>query len=189
MLPSAIVGRAKVGGDINSFSLALFFLTCGLTVLLADGAKEAEAGASRLAVVMLVAMLAPPMVSEVPLIADFAAKATDLPQTGQNVAFEYLKRHPGEAYFPWFPLSHLFAEHQFRHYAFGIADRVLAREDVTTADFRAYMPADPRIVAFASDGTPDIFGHDLMSYLLEYGCVETEAELPGWQVYAKEGCQ
>ena len=189
MLPSAIAGRAKAGGDINSFSLALFFLTCGLTVMLADVARAAEPVSARLAVSVLASILTVLMVSEAPLIAGLPAKARELPQTGQNVAFEYIERHPGEAYFPWFPLAHLFAEHEFRHYAFGIADRVLAGEPVSVADFRAYMPANPRIIAFAADGTPDIFGHDLMKYLPEYRCQASEPELPGWLVYAKQICR
>ncbi len=43
--------------------------------------------------------------------------------------------------------------------------------------------------ALTVPGRGDIFGQDLMSYLPDYRCLETEAELPGWQVYAKEGCK
>jgi hypothetical protein len=185
MLPSAIAGRAKAGGDINSFSLALFFLTCGLTVMLADMARGVDPLAMRVAVPVLVAILAPLAISEAPLIPALPAKVGELPQARQNVAFEYLRRHPGEAYFPWFPLAHFFAERQFRHYAFGIADRLLAGEQVTLADFRAYVPGHPRIIAFSSDGTSDIFGRDLMTYLPEYRCCFNDPELPGWQVFGK----
>ena len=185
MVPSAIAGRAKAGGDINSFSLSLFFLTCGLTVMLADLADGMEPVRRRLAVCAMVAMLLPLAVSEAPLIPTLPAKIRELRQAPQNVAFEYLQRHPGEAYFPWFPLAHYLAEHQFRHYAFGIADRLLAREPVSIADFRAYIPANPRIIAFSSDGTRDVFGYDLMTYLPEYRCCVSDPELRGWAVYGK----
>lgn len=185
MLPSAIAGRAKAGGDINSFSLALFFLTCGLTVMLADIASGMEPVFRRLAATVLVAMLALPLISEAALIPRLPAKARELPQAGQNVAFEYLRSHPGEAYFPWFPIAHYFAEHRFRHYAFGIADRLMAGEPVSVEDFRAYIPANPRIVAFSSDGTPEVVGFDLMDYLPEYRCCTNDAALPGWRVYRK----
>jgi hypothetical protein len=108
-----------------------------------------------------------------------------LPQTPQQVAFNYLNRHPGEAYFPWFPLAHLYAEHQFRHYSFGIVDRLLAGEPVSSSDFRAYTPRDPRVIAFAADGTPQVLGYDLMKYLPEYSYQVNEPELPGWLVYGK----
>jgi hypothetical protein len=186
LLPFSIVGRAKAGGDVNSLSFALFFLTCGLTVLLADVFRAAQSASTRrLAVSVLVATLLPLALSEAPLALDIRASAKRLPQAAQEVAFEYLRRHPGGAYFPWLPLPHLYAEHQFRHYAFGIADRLLAGETVSMADFRAYIPRDPRIIAFAKDGTPRLFDYNLMDYLPEYSYQVNEPELPGWLVYAK----
>jgi hypothetical protein len=186
LLPFSIAGRAKAGGDVNSLSFSLFFLTCSLTVLLADVCRGAQNGATRrLAVSVLAATMLPLALSEAPLAVDIRASARRLPQAPQQVAFEYLRRHPGQAYFPWLPLSHFYAEHQFRHYAFGIADRLLAGEPVGNADFLAYTPRDPRIVAFTNDGTPRLFAHDLMNYLPEYTDQVNDPELPGWLVYAK----
>jgi hypothetical protein len=186
LLPFSIAGRAKAGGDVNSLSFALFFLTCGLTVMLADVARGAQSGAARrLAVSVLAAMMLPLAISEAPLAFDIRASAKRLPQAPQQAAFEYLNRHPGEAYFPWFPLAHFCAEHQFRHYSFGIVERLMAGEPVSTADFRAYIPPDPRVIAFANDGTPQLFGYDLMKYLPEYSYRVNDPELPGWLVYGK----
>ena len=186
LLPFSIAGRAKSGGDTNSLSFALFFLTCGLTVLLADVARFAESGAARrLAVSVLLATMLPLALSEAPLALDIRASAGRLPQAEQEVAFEYLKRHPGEAYFPWFPLSHFYAEHQLRHYAFGVVERLMAGEPVSMDEFRAYIPRDPRIIAFGSDGTPQLLGYDLMKYLPEYSYQVNDPELPGWLTYGK----
>jgi hypothetical protein len=127
----------------------------------------------------------PLAISEAPLALDIRAAARRLPQAAQQAAFEYLNRHPGEAYFPWFPLSHYYAEHQFRHYAFGIADRLMAGEPVSRAEFLEYIPRDPRVIAFAADGSPKLLGYDLMKYLPEYRYQATDPGLPGWQVYAK----
>ena len=182
----SIAGRAKAGGDVNSLSFALFFLTCGLTVMLADICRGAQSASTRrLAVSVLVATLLPLALSEAPVALDLRASVKRLPQAAQEVAFQYLKRHPGEAYFPWLPLSHFYAEHQFRHYAFGIGDRLLAGETPSQADFRAYIPRDPRIIGFAKDGTPRLFEYDLMNYLPEYSYQVNEPELPDWLVYAK----
>jgi hypothetical protein len=186
LLPFSIAGRAKTGGDLNSLSFALFFLTCGLTVMLADVSRGAQSGsARRLAVSVLVATMLPLALSEAPLAFDIRASAKRLPQAPQEVAFNYLNRHPGEAYFPWFPLAHFYAEHQFRHYGFGIADRLMAGEPVSMADFRAYIPRDPRVIAFSQDGGRQVFGYDLMKYLPEYSYELNDPELPGWLVYGK----
>ena len=187
LLPASILGRAKVGGDINSFSFALFFLTCGLTVLLADSVATAGLPTlRRLAAWGLVAIILPIMVSEAPLVIEIPSKIRQLPQSGQNVAYEYLVRHPGQAYFPWFPLSHFYAEHQFRHYGYGIGDRLLAGESFTTADFRAYMPPQPALIAFSKDGTREVAGYDLLKYLPEYRRKIDDPELTGWTAYAKD---
>ncbi len=189
LLPLSFAGRAKTGGDINSLSFALFFLTCGLTVMLADIARAQSVSTRRLAISVLVATILPLAISEAPLVLDIPAKIRELPQTGQEAARAYLSRHPGEAYFPWFPLSHYYGEHQFRHYMWGIADRLLAGEPVSQADFRAYIPPDPRVIAFASDGTPELYGFDVMKYLPEYRCPVNEPELSGWLVYGKCGAR
>ena len=186
LLPFSIAGRAKVGGDVNSLSFALFFLTCGLTVLLADSARSAPvAGTRRLALSVLAAILLPLALSEAPLILDIPASIRRLPQAPQEVALNYLRRHPGEAYFPWLPQSHYFAGRQFYHYAFGIADRLMAGDPVNEAEFRAYIPKDPRAIAFAADGTPQVAGFDLMHFLPAYRYPVQDPELPGWTVYER----
>ena len=179
LVPLSILGRAKTGGDINSLSFATFFLTCGLTLLLADLARARLAMSTLLAVLILLTAY------EAPLAFGIMSKIRQLPHAPQEAAFRYLQRHPGEAYFPWFPLSHYYAEHEFRHYGFGIADRLMAGETISTQEFRAYMPGDPRIVAFSKDGNRDLFGHDLMQFLPKYDVQARDPELPGWIVYRK----
>lgn len=186
LLPFSIAGRAKAGGDINSLSFALFFLACGLTVMLADVAHDAESGSTRrLAVSVLVAIALPLALFEAPLVFDIRASVQRLPQAEQQVVFEYLNRHPGAAYFPWFPLAHYCAEHRFYHYSYGIVERLLAGEPVSMADFRAYIPPNPRVVAFGADGSPRLLGYDLMQYMPEYTYPVHDPELPGWLVYGK----
>jgi hypothetical protein len=180
LLPFSIAGRAKTGGDVNSLSFALFFLTCGLTVMLADAART-----RRLAVSVLAATVVLLAVSEGPLAFDIPSSARQLPESAQEVACAYMKRQPGTAYFPGLPLAHYYAERQFRHYSFGIADRLLAGEAISVADFRAYIPRDPRIIAFAADGPPQVFGFDLMKYFPEYRERVQDPALPGFLVYGK----
>ena len=185
LLPCSIAGRAKVGGDINSLSFSLFFLTCGLTLMLAGTARNAHHDRRRVAFALLLAIMLPLALFEMPLAFDLGAACTRVSASQQQVAFEYLVRHPGQAYFPWLPQSHYYAEHRFRHYSYGIADRLLAGEPVTGSEFRAYIPRDPKVIAFGADGTPDIAGYDLMKFLPEFRYRVQDLQLPGWLVYAK----
>ncbi|HXM41399.1 MAG TPA: hypothetical protein VN924_09110 [Bryobacteraceae bacterium] len=186
LLPFSIGGRAKAGGDVNSLSFSLFFLTCGLTVMLADSWRSAQSrSARRVAVSVLVACILPLAISEAPLALDIRASARRVPHAAQAAAFDYLNRHPGGAYFPWFPIAHYYAEREFRHYAFGIVDRLLAGEPVSGAEFQAYVPRNPAVIAFAADGTRELFGYDLMNYMPEYSRLVNDPELPGWLVYTR----
>jgi len=190
LLPFSIAGRAKIGGDINSLSFALFFFTCGLTVMLADVARRAEnAAIRRLAIAVLAGVIIPLAISETPLAAEIPSLIRELPHSDQATALAYLERHPGGAYFPWFPISHFYAERQFRHFAFGVLDRVAAGETITDEQFRAYIPKDPQVIAFGKDGTRDMFGFNLMRFLPEYTTQTANAELPGWVTYTKAAGQ
>jgi hypothetical protein len=215
LLPFSILGYAKVGGEFNNFSFALFFLTCGVTMMFADlwhGGDDAStrhlAGSALVATTLLLTVF------EARVALDIPSKLRGLSQTEQQVAFAYLERHPGEAYFPWFPLAHLQAEGQLRHFVWGLADRWLAGEKVSSAELRAYIPRDPRVIAFGKveysgptvegyelmnlpeysrsvndpefPGWPSVEGYDLMKYLPEYSRSVNDPELPGWLVFAKK---
>ncbi len=188
-LPFSILGYAKVGGDVNNFSFALLFLTCGVTMLFADLWHGGDtASTRRLALSVLVATALPLAVYEAPLALGIPYNLRRLSHTQQQVAFAYLERHPGEAYFPWLPLAHLEAEGQFRHFIWGLVDRWLAGETVSREEFRAHIPRDPRVIAFTFGeySGPKVEGYDLMKYLPEYSRSINDPELPGWVMYAKK---
>jgi hypothetical protein len=189
LLPSSILGAAKVGGDVNSFSFALFFLTCGVTLAIADLWYGASADSTRqLAMTVLVAIALSLGAYETRSVLDIPSAVSGLSHTDQEVAFAYLERHPGQAYFPSFPLAHLDAEGQFRHFESGIVDRWLAGETVSDTEFWAYIPRDPRVIAFGPTGDPgpDQKGYDLMRNLQAYSRTVNDPELPGWLVYEKQ---
>ena len=183
-LPFSILGYAKAGGDVNSFSFALFFLTCGVTMMLADLWHGAKAVASRhLALSVLLATALPLAVYEAPVAYEIPSEIRGLPQTGQQIAFAYLKQHPGKAYFPWFPLAHLYAEGQFRHFIWGLVERWTAGETVSMEEFRAYIPTDPQVIVFAGsdyESGPRSSGFDLMKYLPAYSRSVDDPELHNW---------
>jgi hypothetical protein len=187
-IPFSILGNAKSGGDVNSFSFALFFLTCGLTMMLADLWHSAKAAPTRhLALSVLLATALPLAVYEAPVAHHIRSEVRGLPQTEQQMVFAYLKQHPGKAYFPWFPLAHLYAEGQFRHFIFGFVDRSLAGEPVSMTEFLAYIPPNPQVIVFAGydESGPRISGFDLMKFLPEYSRSVNDPDLHGWIDYAK----
>jgi hypothetical protein len=216
LLPFSILGYAKVGGDLNNFSFALFSLTCGVTMMFADlWHGGGMASARHLALSALVATALLLAAFEVRLAFDIPAQVRGLSHTEQQVAFTYLERHPGQAYFPWFPLAHLEAEGQFRHFLWGLVDRSLAREPASRAELRAYIPQDPRVIAFGEvefsaptverlnlmkyppvnsrsvndtelPGWPTVEGYDMMKDLPEYSRSVNDPELPGWLVFTKQ---
>lgn len=78
------------------------------------------------------------------LVSDLKA----LGQTPLAQASAYVRRAPGEAWFPGCPLVHVLHEGQLHHARAGIWDRVHARHPVPLALFRQHVPHDVRIVAF-----------------------------------------
>jgi hypothetical protein len=156
-----------------------------MTMMLADLWHGTNAASTRhLALSVLLATALPLAVCEAPEAYSLRAEVRGLPHTDQQMAFDYLKQHPGKAYFPWFPLAHFYAEGQFRHFIWGLVDRSLAGETVSMTEFRAYIPPDPQVIFFAKDG-PQVYEFNLMKYLPEYSRAAEDPELHGWTDYAK----
>jgi hypothetical protein len=126
-------------------------------------------------------------VYEAPVANNIRFDVRGLSQTEQQIAFAYLEQHPGKAYFPWFPLAHLCAEGQFRHFVWGLVDRWMVGETVSMTEFRAYIPRDPQVIVFKSYDLsgPRVMGYDLMKYLPEYSRSVNDPELHDWIEYAK----
>jgi hypothetical protein len=187
-IPFSILGNSKVGGDYNAYSFSLFFLTCGVTLMLADLWHGAKAAPTRhLALSVLLAMVLPLAAYETTAAHHIPSEVRGLSQSEHQVVFAYLKQHSGKAYFPWYPLAHLYAEGQFRHFIWGLVDRWMAGEQVSMTEFRAYIPPDPEVIVFAGsdDQAPRVVGFDLMKFLPEYSRSVNDPDLHGWIEYAK----
>lgn len=188
LIPSSLAGHVRMGGDINSLSFAAFFFVCGLTLSLRDIASRVEDPQSRiLAVAVIAALLIPVAVFEAPLALAIPREYKNLKDSELQRAFVYLQQHPGRAYFPWFPLSHYFAEGRFYHFAFGIFDRVSSGDVVTPAELRPNIPAQAQVVVIGNDGMRVKYGFDLADVLPDHHCLIRDPELSGWHVYAKAG--
>jgi hypothetical protein len=184
LLPPSMAGIAKIGGDINSLSFSSFFLTIGVTCMLADLAgRQSRREVRQTAKGCLLALTVLLTVIELPVA--LPARIHSLKVSEQQIVFDYIRGHQRSTFFPWFPLSHLLAEGRFYHSGYGIADHVLAGYEVRPEYFRAYAPAHMSSIAFGKDGAREVEGIDLLSFWgATHTCAISDPVLTTWQVYA-----
>ena len=152
MVPAAIAGRMKWGGNENSLGLALFFFVLALLAEIAAVRDEAEAR------LWSIPVLACCLVGLMPA-AYFSVKSR--PASPIQQAFVYARQHPGQVYFPQFPLVHLMAEGKLYHFSWGLTDRRNAGVPVSDEHFRANISPNAEVLAITSLNAP--FESDMTS--------------------------
>jgi hypothetical protein len=121
LLPMCTLGAVYVGGGLGSFDKALFFLFGCIAfwtgrALVAPGYSISRSALLGCTLILLSAA------SGVLLLAQ-KVRSDRLPWRGPvETAFRYLQKHPGQAYFPWLPLSHYYAEGRLTHFETGVRD-------------------------------------------------------------------
>ena len=185
-LPLSVMGASKMGGDVNSFSLCLFFLLLALMLLLQEAMiSAADSQLCNIAHASILALMGVAMSFTVLFIALIPTHLRSLPDTEQEVAFRYVLAHPGQVYFPWFPLVHLMAEHADYNSGYGLWDHVAAGVVPSEQEFRTHMPSSAESVAFGRDGNTHVSDMNLMTYLPGYICASRNPELPGFIILSK----
>lgn len=161
-IPFSLLARAKLGGNFNSYAVTLYFLTLAAGSVLAElflplpaatAARPRPGAPTRLffvGVVMVAAVAAAWKVP--PHIADLVSRLRDSPM---RQAFRYAKAHPGQAYFPHFPLATLLADGKLYHSAYGLWDLHNAGKSIDASRWSAYLPPDMRVAAFHRDSRYD----------------------------------
>jgi hypothetical protein len=148
LVPLAILGRVKKGGDVNSFSPALYplLLACCERLLEVLLERQANAGFGQawrrlLAVTLagLTLLVMPGFVKDAKLYAKLRPSRAE---------YQFLRTHPGEAYFPWHPLAHLEAEGRLTHHAHSVWERGVAGFVVPRSHVISGIPAGCRYVCF-----------------------------------------
>ncbi len=185
-IPAALAGRAKWGGDVNAFSVVTYFAAMAVALLaveaFAPGRKPARGRKAYPAAVLAAAALAVLVVrgpGDVRTLEHHAASA-DL----SDEAFEFARRHPGEAYFPWEPLSTLMAGEPAAHFASAILERHVAGFPVPASQFLAHVPAGLKYVAYPRAGFVSFNAHAPLSEFTEPTFVP---ELPDFRVFQRRG--
>jgi len=187
MVPSSMLARIKYGGLSYVLSPALYFLISGFTIALGGYASTQPSifapafhKAARTILIIMVTLLCGATVVKFCNIGDimrgFSGSLTD-------AAYEYAKRHPGEAYFPDNPLASLLAEGKLYHSGCGLTDREMTGFKISLEHFMKYVPSNIKIVA-RPHGSPFIY--EMMDYPPGFSKRINLEELPGWIVYTRK---
>jgi hypothetical protein len=188
MVPTSVMGAAKVGGTDNSFH-AYYYLVAACALIFRDWLSSFTAQrnnfprvAARILLLTTVSFAAGNLYG---VYTDFPSSPSSYSyiwQNPQEQAFAYDRHHPGEVYFAWNPLSSFMAEGKLYHFAYGVFDRKLAGYPVSQAQLHCYLPAHMRYVAYHVDSTIKA----CCDYLPEYSKRVKLPELSGWIVYERQ---
>lgn len=146
--PGSVAGYVKVGGAVNSFVPALYFLSCGaaLAFLRADARSRAPRAAAFAACLLLGTQTALDAVS--------AGRHARRGSWDADFAFASVRRDPSRVFFPWFPLSTYLGTGAFTHTELGTVERELAGLSLPKAAGDAGLPASVRFVLCGKDPCP-----------------------------------
>jgi len=178
LFPAGILGCIKLGGDQNSF-YSLYFLAAAAGGALAWNAGTLSRPGWRRAFRVLCFFYCLGNAAFTWSAGGYGRWERRVsPWANRNQeAYAFMRRHPGEAYFPWYPLAGLLAEQRLYHFEYGILDRFLAGFEPTREHVLAHVP--PHMHLLVSGQKPWIL-HDFPDYTEE----RRTPELPGWILFA-----
>jgi hypothetical protein len=186
MMPISLLQLVKIGGHNNAYGYVIYFLLAATNLALIKAATESTSlysqFAQTIAKLFVFLMVIGIALIQIPSIAPIFVRLPKLGENPQEVAYSYAKKHPGEAYFPWNPLSTFMAEGKLYHWSYKIYELEEANFKISDERFRQYIPANTKFVAFSSR----LVLENTLRYLPDFSKQVTVDELPGWIVYARE---
>lgn len=186
MMPISLLQLVKIGGNDNAYGYTVYFLLAATNLALIKAATESTSlysqFAQTIAKLFVFLMVIGIALIQIPSMAPIFVRLPKLGDNPQEVAYNYSKKHPGEAYFPWNPLSTFMAEGKLYHWSYKIYELEEANFKVSDERFRQYIPANAKFVAFSSR----LVLENTLQYLPEFSKRVTVDELPGWIVYARD---
>ncbi len=188
MAPTSILGRVKIGGDINSFSFSSYFIFLAASLILVQVANRIFALEFQGSVgnirrlsggILLVFTFSIYSATSWEIRRD-----THRGSDSADQAFDFIKTHPGECYFPWDPLVHLMAEGRLYHFCYGVFDRELAGYPLSREHILQGLPPQLKVVVFGV-GTDR---HYALKYLPEFSKPDLSflKEMPAAIVYVRK---
>jgi hypothetical protein len=179
LVPTSVAGRIKAGGAENALSPAIYFfaLACLLELAPYLSAASADDSRARLALVALAILLGTYVIFRLPENVYLTLKKSA--QTPTEEVYRFSRSHPGQVYFPQFPLAILMAEGRLYDFSWGLSDRRAAGHPVPEAQFLADTPSSTNKMAL----TPWVpaWERDIYSRCKAGGDTQDSA-LPGFTV-------
>jgi hypothetical protein len=173
LMPTAVAGRLKVGGDVNHESFFLFFLLLALIAWVCETGLQTQLH-------KWLALAALLLFSGINLPQLRGLRGWGEAWKNQNeVVYEFLRKHPGEIYFPWNPLSSFLAERRLYHFDYGVFDRNLGQSEVTPEHLQQAIPSRQPLIA----STYAHHDYILRRYFPTYVPYPARADLPEWRIY------
>jgi hypothetical protein len=187
-IPLALLAFAKVGGDVNAFSIPLYNLAIG-TVLLLLGLHAPRSRAQAPVVAPSIGKLWLLALSLLTLVPSRGV-AHELAATHANpseAAFAFERRHPGRAYFPWNMLSVVMANGKVYDAEDGLISHTrMAGLPVSIEQFRARLPPHAKLLALPPNYPVRWTRGFILEQLPEFRRSVTVSELPGWTCLKRE---
>jgi hypothetical protein len=149
LLPTGLLGLAKLGGDVNNLHCTYFWI-CAIVAFVVETVR-AEPSAERalpwVRPAVLLVMLGLTTWGGLRMVRgglDLPDRLRQLPINPQQAAYAFAKAHPQQAYFSWNPLSMLLAEGKLYHHDYAVADWVYAHHPPSRARLEADFPSAMR---------------------------------------------
>jgi hypothetical protein len=181
--PMAVLGRAKIGGAQNVYSVSSYFLALAVFLKLIEIIRTRESVLAFLGPAAVVSSLAAWCVA-VPRDMESLFKL-DQRQSPSDQAYEYERLHPGRMYFPWQPLASLANSGPPRDFSYGLFDRDIAGYPVDPKEIESRLPRSLVGVAVQKVELPYQPDYAWEKYLKAYNVPEKVPELPDFMVVTK----
>jgi hypothetical protein len=181
--PLAVLGRAKIGGAQNVYSVSSYFLALALFLKLIEVIRTRENVLAFLGPAAVVASVAAWCVA-VPRDLESLFKL-DQTQSPSDQAYEYVRLHPGRMYFPWQPMASLANGEPPTDFSYGLFDRDIAGYPVDAKEFESRLPRPLVGVAVQKVELPYQPDYAWEKYLKAYNVSEKVPELPDFMVVTR----
>lgn len=179
MIPTSLLGRAKLGGSSNTLCYTTYFLAAAVTMAFARASTEPAVKKCLLAIVAIFLTI------QVPSLYYKFAYPDHKNLNFARTAYEHLKKNPGKTYFPRLTIMHLIAEKKLYHDSMALMDREVAGFRLSKDRLAEYFPAGFKQVAFLKGKEA---GMEWL-HLPEFSEITDDPELPGFFVYRRPGKQ
>jgi len=196
-LPVSILGYYGVGGNDNSLSFSLYFVTLGTLLMLKPFFQAEPDGGQAQQGVLLSEGETGHWVWYLVIGLNLSLATTEQENLGlvlaqghgnawqdSIVAERYIRAHPGEVYFPWNPQSHLAGEGKYYHAEDGLYDRAISGFPLTLEHVKQHIPPRTRLICYPM-GAAGFSPVGILNYLKDFKPT-TVPELPGWGCFTNQ---